>query len=144
MNESMTISASGKSSWECHRCHKINAPHIDRCDCVSAAPFPRPIQPIQPIPFVWPNTGTGQSPYPPQRCAFDGLPPGPYGLYCGCPRCSPVAATTSTVTFRENADGTFTYPFAGASQFTLAGDLIGQSALTAAGGTMFAIGPEDK
>jgi len=21
-----------------------------------------------------------------QRCAFDGLPPGTYGLYCGCPK----------------------------------------------------------
>ncbi len=26
--------------------------------------------------------------FPP--CAFDGLPPGAYGLYCGCPRCSPT------------------------------------------------------
>ena len=22
-----------KSSWECHRCHKVNAPHMDQCSC---------------------------------------------------------------------------------------------------------------
>jgi len=23
----------GRTAWECPRCHKINAPHVDRCDC---------------------------------------------------------------------------------------------------------------
>lgn len=28
-------------------------------------------------------------------CAFDGLPPGIYGLVCHCPRCSPRCVSTS-------------------------------------------------
>lgn len=47
------------------------------------------------------------SPWPPQpmiintgsithhKCAFDGLPPGVYGLTCSCPRCSPQCGYTS-------------------------------------------------
>jgi hypothetical protein len=30
----------------------------------------------------------------PQRCAFDGLPPGTYGLVCTCPKCSPRCKIT--------------------------------------------------
>lgn len=22
-----------RTAWECTRCHRINAPHVDRCDC---------------------------------------------------------------------------------------------------------------
>ena len=22
-----------KSAWECPRCHKVNAPHVDQCSC---------------------------------------------------------------------------------------------------------------
>ncbi len=28
--------------WECPRCHKINGPHVDQCDCklVTISPYP--------------------------------------------------------------------------------------------------------
>ena len=26
------------SAWECPRCHVINAPHVDRCNCQESAP----------------------------------------------------------------------------------------------------------
>lgn len=36
-----------KSSWECHRCKQVNAPHIDHCSCQPNA------QPFIPA-FPWP------------------------------------------------------------------------------------------
>ena len=27
-----------RKPWECPRCHKINAPHVDRCDCQGEVP----------------------------------------------------------------------------------------------------------
>jgi hypothetical protein len=39
--------------------------------------------------FTYPYPGITVTPtVGPEPCAFDGLPPGAYGLYCGCPKCS--------------------------------------------------------
>lgn len=35
-------------AWECPRCHKINAPHVDRCDC---KPEGGGIKPIKNTPY---------------------------------------------------------------------------------------------
>jgi hypothetical protein len=45
---------------------------------------------------------------PHQRCAFEGLPPGPYNLVCFCPKCSPQCTTTSTYTVRGDEQTTYT------------------------------------
>jgi hypothetical protein len=74
------------ASWECHRCHKVNAPHANQCDCVAAAP----VQPLAPfVPANWPSNGTISQPW--DKCAFDGLPQGAYGLVCFCRKCSPYS-----------------------------------------------------
>jgi hypothetical protein len=44
-------------------------------------PVPYPVPQVVPVVPWWP-----QQPYHP--CAFDGLPPGVYGLVCQCPRCT--------------------------------------------------------
>ncbi len=45
-----------------------------------------------------------------EPCAFDGLPPGAYGLVCNCPRCSPRCETLSIASIGEGvANGSFTY-----------------------------------
>jgi len=55
-----------KSSWECHRCKQVNAPHIDHCNCQPnaqpfyGAPVFIPVQPYQypntvPL-FPWPHS----------------------------------------------------------------------------------------
>lgn len=40
-----------RTAWECVRCHRICAPHMDHCDCgpTSVVFFPSPIT-ITPIP----------------------------------------------------------------------------------------------
>ena len=43
-----------KQSWECHRCHRVNAPHVDSCGCVSVAPYNPLVSPvIVPVPTWW-------------------------------------------------------------------------------------------
>ena len=50
----------GRTAWECPRCHKVNAPHVEKCDCVpveinepiSIPYIPYiPYAPYQPYPF---------------------------------------------------------------------------------------------
>jgi hypothetical protein len=43
-----------------------------------------------------------------EPCAFDGLPPGVYHLYCGCSKCSPRCATTSTYRLRGDEQISYT------------------------------------
>lgn len=60
------------SGWLCPRCDRVNAPGIVQCGC--AATSERTFT-------IGDNSGVW--------CAFDGLPPGVYGLVCFCPKCSP-------------------------------------------------------
>ncbi len=42
-----------KTSWECHRCKAVNAPHVDQCPCSgsrSALPY------YYPSPWWYPTT----------------------------------------------------------------------------------------
>lgn len=52
----------GRCAWECPRCHRINAPHVDKCDCQHAElakedkipwcpnpAYPNPFYPVYPI-----------------------------------------------------------------------------------------------
>jgi len=94
-----------KSSWECHRCQKVNAPHVYQCPCQLATASQPFVLPYTPGPFT---TGTITVPAQPRGCAFDGLPPGAYGLYCGCPKCSPQYSMIAGWTFTV-ADGTHTF-----------------------------------
>jgi len=48
-----------RAAWECPRCHRINAPHVDKCDCVEKPermewPIPSIIYPywyVEPTPY---------------------------------------------------------------------------------------------
>jgi hypothetical protein len=45
----------GRTAWECPRCHKVNAPHVDKCDCVPTGinePVSIPYFPYQPYPLI--------------------------------------------------------------------------------------------
>lgn len=74
-----------RNAWECPRCHKVNAPHVDQCSCDGNAVIgiPLPPQPIVPpvtVPYVpWPYS-TGTKPLDP-----------PFIVTCG-------STTTSTFT----------------------------------------------
>lgn len=54
----------------------------------TVAPSPWQPMPSTTVPFV---VDTRM----PRECAFDGLPPGVYGLMCSCPRCTPQCALTN-------------------------------------------------
>lgn len=58
------------NSWECHRCHAINAPHVNQCPCsVSVAPvWPQPV--IIPVPYYPPTYPQPYDPYRP-TCTGD-------------------------------------------------------------------------
>jgi hypothetical protein len=46
-----------KSSWECHRCKQVNAPHIDHCSCQpNAQPFTGSPHFLPVQPYQYPNT----------------------------------------------------------------------------------------
>lgn len=59
-------------AWECIRCHRINAPHVDRCDCddnltVSqpTSPLPPYVLPYYPILPIWISPLTQPDPWQP-------------------------------------------------------------------------------
>lgn len=53
-----------RTAWECPRCHRMNAPHVDHCDCaargVELVPPRTPVPPLVPYDWIWrkPDTGT--------------------------------------------------------------------------------------
>lgn len=48
---------------------------------VEPPPYVNPMAPVYPyVKPIWTGTSTSRSP-----CAYDGLPPGVYGLVCNCP-----------------------------------------------------------
>jgi len=117
-------------AWICPRCERVNAPHVDSCGCspVSDAKQPAVEGPTKlpawefakeeieklkeafkrkpaPPPIDWPYPSQPNwITWKPEPCAFDGLPPGVYGMVCCCPKCSPRYSTgtvsiSPTITF---------------------------------------------
>jgi hypothetical protein len=80
----------------------------------AGAPPAPPVLPVPMSPVPWPwggDTGGASTRVP---CAFDGLPPGVYSLYCPCPRCSPQGGSTVQLRGGEQTS----YTVANQSEFT--------------------------
>ena len=60
MNETFPKPA---AAWECPRCHRINAPHTERCDCVPAQEY-APYAPFWPSFPIWVIPTYPGYPYP--------------------------------------------------------------------------------
>lgn len=68
--------------------------------------------PLGPRPFIPPIDGDNFPDYPnhwvvppEEKCAFDGLPPGAYGLVCYCPRCRPSFAVPPNLGNKDDITG---------------------------------------
>jgi hypothetical protein len=56
------------TGWQCPRCQRINAPHVDHCDCTGAqpqaVPAPQPLPPRLPDTIPYSPTTVPFTPYP--------------------------------------------------------------------------------
>lgn len=105
-----TQKAASKSSLPCPNCKQCGQPTMhggDTCFfCTKGVSGPlewfgpyKPTPTVNPpvwVPALAPTfTWTGNTNPFFTKCAFDGLPPGAYGLVCQCPKCSPFHVTVT-------------------------------------------------
>mgnify|MGYP007083421604 CR=1 FL=1 len=72
-----------RTAWECPRCQRMNAPHVDRCDCAPNTPEivpPRTPAPSLPNPFK-PFDTSGTITTAPNTYVITYLGPKPYTYY---------------------------------------------------------------
>lgn len=60
--------------------------HCARCGKKLSMEYQDAVRPAEPSPEM--IEAPGRIMVHPQKCAFDGLPPGSYSLTCTCPKCS--------------------------------------------------------
>lgn len=64
-----------RTAWECPRCQRMNAPHVDHCDCA-------PNTPELALPPTWKRITIGDPPYSPPYTTSSGTitEPSPIGI----------------------------------------------------------------